>query len=155
MTASSAIPPVNSYAPGIVTRAPDGSVSRTGTILFLIGAAALATSFAGLFMATTDEVRSEFYFSYLTAFMFTLSLALGALFFVIVQHVARAGWSVVVRRVAVLVRAGANLRIAIVTVGAVLDVPRGCHTRRHPRAGIPKPVPGFGRAGLTGSDGAP
>jgi hypothetical protein len=100
MTASSAIPPVDSYAPGIVTRAPDGSISRTGTILFLIGAVSLAASFVGLFMATTDDVRTEFYFSYLTAFMFTLSLALGALFFVIVQHVARAGWSVVVRRVA-------------------------------------------------------
>ena len=42
----------------------------------------------------------KFMFSYLVAFMFTLSIALGALFFVLVQHVARAGWSIVVRRIA-------------------------------------------------------
>ena len=38
--------------------------------------------------------------SYLMAFMFVLSISLGAFFFVIVQHVTRAGWSVVIRRVA-------------------------------------------------------
>ena len=50
-------------------------------------------------MGAEDHGKS-FYFSYLVAYMFTLSLALGALFFVIVQHVARAGWSIVVRRIA-------------------------------------------------------
>lgn len=38
--------------------------------------------------------------SYLVAFSFFLSITLGALFFVVVQHLAKAGWSVVVRRVA-------------------------------------------------------
>ena len=42
----------------------------------------------------------HFYFSYLTAFMFWLSIALGALGFVIFHHAVRAGWSVVVRRLA-------------------------------------------------------
>ncbi len=42
----------------------------------------------------------QFWYSYLTAFMFFLSLGLGGLFFVIVQHLVRAGWSIVVRRVA-------------------------------------------------------
>lgn len=42
----------------------------------------------------------RFYFSYLTAFMYALSLALGGLFFVVVQFLVKAGWSVVVRRVA-------------------------------------------------------
>jgi hypothetical protein len=36
--------------------------------------------------------------SYLTAYAFFLSLTLGALFFVVLQHLVRAGWSVVVRR---------------------------------------------------------
>lgn len=40
--------------------------------------------------------------SYLTAFVFCFSIALGALFFVMIQHLCRAGWSVVVRRVAEL-----------------------------------------------------
>ncbi|MEM6289653.1 MAG: quinol:cytochrome C oxidoreductase [Myxococcota bacterium] len=42
----------------------------------------------------------EFYFSYLTAAMFWLALGLGGLFFVLIQHAARAGWSIVVRRIA-------------------------------------------------------
>ena len=40
----------------------------------------------------------RFFRSYLVAFMFVLSLSLGALFFVFVQHLTRAGWSATVRR---------------------------------------------------------
>ncbi|MBK8480414.1 MAG: quinol:cytochrome C oxidoreductase [Proteobacteria bacterium] len=40
------------------------------------------------------------HFSYLVALLYWLSIALGALFFVIVQFATRAGWSVVVRRLA-------------------------------------------------------
>ncbi len=40
--------------------------------------------------------------AYLTAFMYCLTLALGSLFFVLIQHLVRAGWSVVVRRIAEL-----------------------------------------------------
>lgn len=42
----------------------------------------------------------RFYFSFLTAYMFGLSLALGGLFFVAIQFLTKAGWSVVVRRIA-------------------------------------------------------
>jgi hypothetical protein len=38
--------------------------------------------------------------AYLTAFMYCLTISLGCLFFVMIQHLCRAGWSVVVRRVA-------------------------------------------------------
>jgi hypothetical protein len=38
-------------------------------------------------------------FGYLYGFIATLSLALGALVFVLIQHLTRAGWSVVVRRI--------------------------------------------------------
>ncbi len=38
--------------------------------------------------------------SYLVGFAYFLSLSLGALFFVLIQHLSRAGWSVTVRRVA-------------------------------------------------------
>ncbi len=41
--------------------------------------------------------------AYLTAFMYCLTLAIGCLFFVLIQHLCRAGWSVVVRRVAELI----------------------------------------------------
>jgi hypothetical protein len=43
---------------------------------------------------------NRFLQSYLVAFAFFLSLSLGALFFVLLQHLVRAGWSVVVRRLA-------------------------------------------------------
>lgn len=37
--------------------------------------------------------------AYLTAFVYCLTIALGSMFFVIIQHLVRAGWSVVVRRI--------------------------------------------------------
>ncbi|MEM6366405.1 MAG: hypothetical protein AAF745_18410, partial [Planctomycetota bacterium] len=40
--------------------------------------------------------------AYLTAYMYALTIAIGALFFVLIQHLVRAGWSTVVRRVAEL-----------------------------------------------------
>ena len=41
----------------------------------------------------------QFYFSYLVAWTFCLTITLGSLFFVLVQHLTKAQWSVVVRRV--------------------------------------------------------
>ena len=38
--------------------------------------------------------------AYIVAFCFVLSLSLGGLFFTMLQHLTRAGWSVVVRRLA-------------------------------------------------------
>lgn len=43
--------------------------------------------------------RKDFFASYLTAFCFFLAIALGSLFFVFVQHLSRAAWSVTVRRI--------------------------------------------------------
>ena len=42
----------------------------------------------------------HFYFSYLTTFVFFLTITLGSLFFVLILHLTRAGWGIVVRRVA-------------------------------------------------------
>ncbi|QDT06729.1 hypothetical protein K227x_51450 [Rubripirellula lacrimiformis] len=41
--------------------------------------------------------------AYLTGFVYCLTLATGSLFFVLIQHLVRAGWSTVVRRIAELV----------------------------------------------------
>jgi hypothetical protein len=41
----------------------------------------------------------HFYFSWLVAFLYFLSIALGSLFFILVLFVCRAGWSVALRRV--------------------------------------------------------
>jgi len=48
----------------------------------------------------SSEGIQRFFFAYLVNFAFFLSLALGALFFVLIQHATKAGWSVGVRRVA-------------------------------------------------------
>jgi hypothetical protein len=42
----------------------------------------------------------RFFFAYLTGYAFFLAIALGGLFFTIVQHLTKAGWSVNVRRIA-------------------------------------------------------
>ncbi|MEM7157786.1 MAG: quinol:cytochrome C oxidoreductase [Myxococcota bacterium] len=54
----------------------------------------------GIGFATKGEHGADFFFSYLVALMFWLALGLGGLFFVVVQHATRAGWSIVVRRLA-------------------------------------------------------
>jgi hypothetical protein len=72
-------------------------------VLALVGAAALVLSLA-LAAASPDGWR-RFFFAYLLNFAFVLSLALGALYFVILHHLTHAGWSVVVRRVSEAVSA--------------------------------------------------
>ncbi|MBX2819819.1 MAG: hypothetical protein KTR29_09065 [Rhodothermaceae bacterium] len=61
----------------------------------VVGAVLLLASFAGGFAD-----HKQFFFSYLVAWSFCLSITLGALFFVVVQHLTHARWSVVVRRLA-------------------------------------------------------
>lgn len=70
-------------------------VKRIGMGLMLSGAA--ASGVVALFGS------QRFFSAYLVAFSFLLSLTLGGLFFVIVQHLVRAGWSVTVRRVSEVV----------------------------------------------------
>jgi len=63
---------------------------RMGTIAAGVGIAATAAAYA------IDHHR--FGFSYLTAFAYVATIGLGGLFFVLVQHLTRAGWSVAARR---------------------------------------------------------
>src|SRR5262245_48892206 len=41
----------------------------------------------------------QFFFSWLVAFLYFLSLALGGLFFVLIQYASQGGWGIVVRRI--------------------------------------------------------
>jgi len=61
-----------------------------------------------------DPVR--FHASYLVAYAFFLTLTLGALFFVMLQHLTGAAWSVTMRRMA-------ENTMVLVPLGAVLFVP--------------------------------
>src|SRR5215510_1483171 len=58
----------------------------------------------------------QFFFSWLVSFLFFLSLALGALFFVLFQYATQGGWGIVVRRIGETV-------FATVPVMAALFVP--------------------------------
>ena len=59
--------------------------------------------------------------TYLVSFAFFLSISLGALFFVLLQHCTRAGWSVVVRRVAEVL-AGNVWLMAVLAIPIVLGM---------------------------------
>ena len=63
-------------------------------IPLVIGGLLLIASIVG---SAADHKR--FFFSYLIGWVFCLSITLGALFFVIVQHLTNSKWSIVVRRV--------------------------------------------------------
>ncbi len=71
---------------------------RAWRVAALFGAVGLAMS---AWLAYRSEGGAQrFYHAYLVNFCYFLSLALGALFFVMLQHLTRSGWSVVVRRLA-------------------------------------------------------
>ena len=59
--------------------------------------------------------------TYLVSFAFFLSITMGALFFVLLQHCTRAGWSVVVRRVAEAIAANVWL-MAVLAIPIVLGM---------------------------------
>lgn len=76
-----------------IYRAPDDW--RLWGIPLLVGAVGLVVSLVGWAIDA-----HQFYFSYLVGWTFCLTLALGALFFVLIQHLTKARWSTVVLRIA-------------------------------------------------------
>jgi hypothetical protein len=86
-------------------RLPTGSRLRHAwKISALVGVIGLVLSIVGAFV---DAHR--FAFAWLFAFMTFLAIALGALFFVLGQHLTGAGWGVTVRRTAELLASGLPL----------------------------------------------
>lgn len=76
-------------------RITSGPFASAWKVCVGLGVVGLGASLAGL---GVDAKR--FAFSYLFAFAVFLTLAIGATFFVLMQHVTNAGWSVSVRRIA-------------------------------------------------------
>lgn len=74
-----------------------GAWAGAWKIFAVIGALGLAGAAAGY---ATDPKR--FAFSWMFAYVTCLAIALGSIFFVLVQHLTSAGWSVTVRRTAEL-----------------------------------------------------
>ena len=85
-----------------------------------LGAAAFLGNNAG------DNWR-QFFYSYLVAYFFVLTVGMGALFFVTLQHLVNANWSVVVRRVAEIFAANVPLLI-VLALPIVVPVMMGDHT---------------------------
>lgn len=87
--------------PATVTEIPRADARAAGTLfkagigLGVIGLGATAALGLG-----SEEARTQLFFSWLTAFAFFTTIALGALFFTILHHLVRASWSTPLRRVA-------------------------------------------------------
>ena len=76
----------------------DSGAAKATRLAAAVGVIGVGASVGLAFAA--DGGWTRFLGSYLVSFSFWLSLALGALFFVMLQHLTRSGWSVVVRRLA-------------------------------------------------------
>ncbi len=63
-----------------------------------IGAAGALAGAAGCAILGPANPK-QFFFSWLVSFLFFLSLALGALFFVLIQYASQGGWGIVLRRI--------------------------------------------------------
>lgn len=92
---------MNAATPGIPRdyRAT-GTWANSKSMICLAAGLAL-TIFGSMNLLGGDAAaRLQFKYSYLAAFMFVLSGGLGALFFVMIQHITGAKWSISVRRIA-------------------------------------------------------
>lgn len=98
----------------------DASAPRAARIAGIIGGVGLLAGVVGGFIEGWDA----FFRAYLLNYAFVLSLALGGLFFVILQHAVRAGWSVGVRRQAEFVASALPI-LAILFVPLLIPVVMG------------------------------
>jgi hypothetical protein len=103
-----------------------------GKVAFGIGGAALVLAL----VLGGGPLGVQFQRSYLVAFMYVLALGLGALWFVAIQHLTNAKWSVVVRRVAEILAANMDV-IAGLAVIAILPMLLG-HSELYEWASPPK-----------------
>lgn len=89
-------------------------IYNAATVLAVIGF--LLALAIGWFAEPHFMPLRRFFFAYLTAFVFFLSLSLGAMIIVLLQHLTRAAWSIGVRRIAENVA-------ALMPVLAILAIP--------------------------------
>jgi hypothetical protein len=101
------------------TRRLDGVVRPA----LLICAILAVVGFGGslILARTTEHGMDHLLETYLVSFAFFLSISLGGLFFVLLEHCTRAGWSVVARRVAESIAANVWL-MAVLVIPVVLGM---------------------------------
>ena len=83
----------------------------TGRRYLMVGVAGLVLSVFGYFIS-----REQFFYSYLTAFVFWFTIGLGGLLFVMIHYLTNATWSVVLRRI------GENI-MSVVPMMAIFAIP--------------------------------
>jgi len=91
----------------------DSEAAGAGRIALIVGGVSLALALALGFRDLPKLERA-----YLVAFMYVLSIALGMLWFVAIQHLTNAKWSVVVRRVAEII-ANSMPFVALLSLGVI------------------------------------
>jgi len=64
-----------------------------GKLSLVIGVFGIVLSFVGYFISS-----SQFFYSYLTAFVFWTTISLGTFFMVMLNHLTNSKWSIVLRR---------------------------------------------------------
>lgn len=98
--------------------------ARVARVAGVIGLVALA---AGVALAwRRPDGAARFYEAYLVNYAYVLSLSLGALFFVLLHHATRSGWSVVVRRLAEIIAANVLLLVPLF-IPVILGMPHLYH----------------------------
>jgi hypothetical protein len=113
----------------------------------MIGVGALL---AGLFSVWTPV---RFWGAYLAGFCFLLSLTLGALFFVIIQHLTRAGWSVTVRRMSEIL-ANNMIIVAVLFLPLAYGISQGyLHPKAKLHTAAAAPAGDHGSASAAGGHG--
>ncbi len=115
----------------------------------LLAGAAAALLVAGIGAALSEHGLRRFMLAYLVAYAFVLSLSLGSLFFVLLQHLTHAGWSVLVRRPAELLAANMPV-LAVLFAPIAISVALG-HGEIYPWA---QPAPRHAVVGHGGADHA-
>ena len=91
-TANLTAPSLEQLAPSLNAKVKEGDLAVPQMALLAFGVAIIA----GAWLLGGEH----FYFSYLVGYMGVLGIVLCALFFTMLQHITRAGWSVTVRRLA-------------------------------------------------------
>lgn len=100
-----------------------GGALKLPALAAIIGVIGLVASL--LLGVTSGQGLRRFYFAYLIAFASFLGIALGGLFFIMIQHLTGAGWSVNVRRIMEAIAAGAIPTLAVLSIPILVSVLTG------------------------------
>ncbi|MCB9638084.1 MAG: quinol:cytochrome C oxidoreductase [Myxococcales bacterium] len=106
-------------APEKITLPSDHPWRKLANLALYTGLGGVALGAASSMMFD-GKAKGVYYGSYMFAFLYFLSIILGGLFFVLIHHATRAGWSTVVRRLAEFVMGGLYLRVGGVSLPLML-----------------------------------